>query len=288
MPGLRPPAEAIKLTRLWQAARGDTYPIRADELAIEWSRQVSPDDPIGEVRSEELPGFEGGLFWLKNRREWVVLYRPHETARGRANFTIAHEFGHYVLHRKRQTTFQCSQNDALGVGAEIEREADEFASYLLMPINDFRDQVASKPVTLDLMGACAERYQVSLTAAVLKWLSFTEQPAILVTGRDGMVLWWRASDSARRAAFANIRIGMELPAASLAVSPTGAASQDLRLGVDRGRDIWLRGVEVREMAILSDRYDMTISLLVFAAAGPLHEDEPDDDLTTRSPTFGRS
>ena len=282
----QPRAEAIKLTRLWQAVHGHSYPIRAGALAMEWSRQVAPTEPIGEVQAQALNGFEGGLFWLKNRGEWVVLYKPHENSPGRSNFTIAHEFGHYVLHRKRQAQFQCSQDDALGEGAKIEREADEFASYLLMPINDFREQVASKHMTLDVMGACADRYEVSLTAATLKWLSFTEQPAILVTARDGMILWWRASDSARRAAFANIRSGMELPADSLAVSPSVAVSpQDFRLGVVHGSGVWLQGVEVREMAIMSDRYDMTISLLVFERPGVQHDEEPDSDLTTQAPSF---
>ena len=86
----------------------------------------------------------------------------------------------------------------------MEREADKFASFLLMPINDFRQQVAAHWMTLELMGHCASRYQVSLTAATLKWLSFTEHAAILVTAREGMVLWWRASDSARRLAVAHL------------------------------------------------------------------------------------
>ena len=86
-------------------------------------------------------------------------------------------------------------------------------------------------MTLELMGHCADRYQVSLTAATLKWLSFTEQSAILVTAREGMVLWWRASDSARRLAFANLRSGMELPPQSMAATPTLAISpEDLRSG----------------------------------------------------------
>lgn len=282
----QPRAEAIKLTRLWQAVRGHTYPIQAAALAMEWSRQVAPTEPIGEVQAQDLSGFEGGLFWLKNRGEWVVLYKAHQNSRGRSNFTIAHEFGHYVLHRKAQTKFQCSQDDALGEGAKMEREADEFASYLLMPINDFRQQVAGGRMTLDLMGACADRYGVSLTAAALKWLAFTEQPAILVTARDGMVLWWRASDSARRQAFSNVRSGMELPPGSLAAMPSVAISpQDFRLGVEFGPGVWLPDAGVREMAIMSDRYDMTISLLVFDRPGVQRDEEPDSDLTTQAPSF---
>lgn len=286
MPELSPQAEAIKLARLWQTVSGSQFPVRAGDLAMEWSRQVARDEPIAEVRAEALDRFEGGLFWLKNRGVWVVLYRPHEHSPGRSNFTIGHEFGHYVLHRKRQLAFECSQDDTLGAGAKMEREADEFASFLLMPINDFRQQVAAHRMTLELMGHCADRYQVSLTAATLKWLSFTEQSAILVTAREGMVLWWRASDSARRLAFANLRSGMELPPQSMAATPTLAISpEDLRSGVEHRPGVWMPGAGVREMTIISDRYDLTLSVLVLESPVVVHDEEPDNDLTTQPPTF---
>ena len=286
MPELSPQAEAIKLARLWQTVSGSQFPVQAGDLAMEWSRQVARDEPIAEVRAEALDRFEGGLFWLKNRGVWVVLYRPHEHSPGRSNFTIGHEFGHYVLHRKRQLAFECSQDDTLGAGAKMEREADEFASFLLMPINDFRQQVAAHRMTLELMGHCADRYQVSLTAATLKWLSFTEQSAILVTAREGMVLWWRASESARRLAFANLRSGMELPPQSMAATPTLAISpEDLRSGVEHRPGVWMPGAGVREMTIISDRYDLTLSVLLLESPVVVHDEEPDNDLTTQPPTF---
>lgn len=57
---------------------------------------------------------------------------------------------------------------------DIEGQADLFASYLLMPLDDYRKQVTGT-VDLDLLGHCADRYGVSLTAAILKWLQYTEE-----------------------------------------------------------------------------------------------------------------
>lgn len=280
-------AEAIKLSRVWQQVCGDDFPIRASELAREWSRSVAPEEPIGSVLAQDLPGFEAGLFWLKTKREWTVLYRAHEGLPGRSNFTIAHELGHYVLHRRQRDLFQCSQEATLGAGALIEREADEFASFLLMPIPDFKNQVRSSPITLDLLGHCADRYQVSLTAAALKWLSFTEESAIIVVAREGMVLWWRASDSARRTAFAHFHSGKELPPEALAVSGNKLASAtDFRSGVEHDAGVWVPGRAVREMTVVSDRYDLSISVLMLEQQlGAIHEDEPDADLTTGLPTI---
>lgn len=275
------------MAQLWRAVHGLTFPINAGALAQEWSSNVAPEAPIGELQARELKGFEGGLFWLKERKVWALLYHPHPDLPGRSNFTVAHEFGHYVLHRKLQEAFQCSQSATLGItGARIEREADQFASYLLMPIDDYTQQVQGRRITLDLLGECADRYGVSLTAAMLKWLEFTDQPAVAVMGREGMLHWWKASGSAKRYTFGTLQEGIELPSGSLAVSPDQALSTaDYRLGVEHPKGVWPIRLPVREMVVLSDRYDMSISLLMLDAPGVEHPDEPDEDMTTNLPSF---
>lgn len=284
---LSPKREAIKMAQLWRAVHGLTFPINAGALAQEWSKNVAPEAPIGELHAKELKGFEGGLFWLKERKVWALLYHPHPDLPGRSNFTVAHEFGHYVLHRKLQEAFQCSQNATLGItGARIEREADQFASYLLMPIDDYTQQVRGRRITLDLLGECADRYGVSLTAVILKWLEFTDQAAVAVMGREGMLHWWKASGSAKRYTFGALQEGMELPSDSLAVNPGVALSTaDYRSGVEHPEGVWPMKLPVREMAVLSDRYDMSISLLILDTPGVEHPDAPDEDMTTTPPTF---
>jgi hypothetical protein len=283
---LFPQREAIRLTQLWRAAHGLTFPIRAGALAQEWSRNVAPKEPIGAVTAQELEGFEGGLFWLPNRSEWALLYRPHADLPGRTNFTVAHEFGHYVLHRKLRDAFQCSQSDTLGgTKAKIEREADQFASFLLMPIDDFRVQIGNKRISLDLLSACASRYEVSMTAAILKWLSFTEQAAVVITAREGMVLWWRPSDNAKSMAYTQLREGMELPKGSAALAPNWSSMQEMRHGTELPAGVWFPEIPVREMVVVSDRYDMTVSLLMLDMPGAVQAEEPDSDMLTNPPTF---
>lgn len=283
---LSPQREAIRLSQLWRAAHGLTFPIRAGALAQEWSRNVAPTEPIGAVTAQDLDGFEGGLFFLSNRSEWALLYRPHADLPGRTNFTVAHEFGHYVLHRKLRNAFQCSQSDTLGgTKAKIEREADQFASYLLMPLDDFRIQIGNKRISLDLLGDCASRYEVSMTAAILKWLSFTDKAAVVVTAREGMVLWWRPSDKAKSMAYTRLREGMELPKRSAAMAPNRSSLQEMRHGAELPAGVWFPEIPVREMVIVSDRYDMTVSLLILDVPGVIQADEPESDMTTDPPTF---
>ena len=61
---------------------------------------------------------------------------------GRKNFTIAHELGHYVLHRDmKRSSFVAPQTEIIfcreigNFKGNIERQADLFAVYLLMPEN---------------------------------------------------------------------------------------------------------------------------------------------------------
>jgi IrrE N-terminal-like domain len=82
-------------------------------------------------------------------------------------------------------------------GDELEAEADTFAAYLLMPLDDFRRQIpADADPTLDDLSAAAERYGVSLIACVLRWLEYTTRRSMLVISRDGFILWARASEPA--------------------------------------------------------------------------------------------
>lgn len=282
---LSPKREAIKLVQLWRAVHGLTFPIDAGALAQEWSTHVVPEGPIGVLQTQELNGFEGGLFWLKQRKIWALLYHPHPESPGRSNFTIAHEFGHFVLHRNLQEMFRCSQSATLGMTSiSIEREADQFASYLLMPIDDFTQQINTQQVTLDLLGKCAARYGVSLTAAILKWIEFTNQAAVVVVGREGMLHWWQASSSAKKYAFRNLRQGMELPAGSLSTTrDLTISAADYRAGIKYPSEVWFPDIPVREMVILSDRYDMTISLLVLETMGVIHKEEPEEDMITNLP-----
>lgn len=60
---------------------------------------------------------------------------------------------------------------------------------------------------------------------------------------------------------------------------------DYRLGVEHSEGVWLIRLPVREMVLLSDRYDMSISLLILDAPGVEHPDEPNEDMTTNLPSF---
>lgn len=216
---------------------------------------------------------------MRKRPGWAILYNPSIRSEGRVNFTLGHEFGHFLLHRKvNPNGFRCGQSEALGMArdaklVEVEREADLFASYLLMPLDDFRTQLGSSRISADLLRHCADRYGVSLTAAALKWLEATNECTVVVVAVNGFVLWCRRSTSAQKAHIF-FRSGMELAPTSAAA--TGDHNQPSE-GVRHARGVWGPRA-AREVAIYADQYEMTISLLVFEDTAPLGADWLDEEV----------
>lgn len=263
-----PQRAANRLSKIMEAfgsVHGGRFPVDVPMLAMEAANIFGWSDPITEVTPVDIKSFDGALFPDDERKKWVLLFNSAQASPGRIRFTQAHELGHYILHRQARPAFQCSNDDMLDwEDKTIEAQADLFASYLLMPLDDFRAQVATT-VDLELLGHCAERYGVSLTAAVLKWLQYTEENAILVLSRDGFMQWTFSSRPASRAGvfFSTRKQTIEVPAGSLAAAP-GVKYE--RRGIELPAKIWFPhaevGTSVREMRVSSDQYDYVLSLLI--------------------------
>lgn len=261
---------ANTLTLLLNSVHGaaaERFPVQVPELAKEYSRHRFPDDPVSLVLGDSLPGFDGALYKAPpGKKGWGIIYNSRVASPGRVNFTIAHEFGHYLLHRMQfPDGIECAQQDMMRWDSEyrqIEAQANDFAASLLMPLDDFRRQIdpRAKP-TLDDLSGCAQRYGVSLVAATLRWLQYTERRAVLVVSRDGFMLWARSSPAALRtgAYFKTAgRSAIAVPASSLAAQPT--LLEKSRGHLPHDGDVWF-DEPCEEIALASDQYDFTISLL---------------------------
>lgn len=277
--------EAFRITKMLDTVLGedrfDTSPILIEELALQYSAQTAPETPIHEVSEKNIPGCMGALIYGENRpRQWGILYHQDQTP-GRRAYTIAHEFGHYILHRDlidRDKSYDggvfCSEDSILRRnGSGIEQEADEFAANLLMPLNDFRKQIPAKAVpNFDDLGKVAERYGVSLTAAILRWLEYTETRALLVVSNEGFAHWAKTSIPALKSGrYIRTRNTMfELPKATTAV--THNYCEETLTGIQQPADVWFPE-PVLEMCIRSERYDQELTLLHFERSTPVHQDE---------------
>lgn len=290
--GKKPMAEANRISTMLSMVLGaERFPVKVDELAVEYSRQCFADSPIDKVQGEDLDGFDGLLKANKARSKWLILYNSATPSEGRKRFTIAHEFGHYILHRHQQDLFECGDDD-IETGdnndRDIEAEADLFASTLLMPLDDFRRQVDGQPISFDLLGHCADRYGVSLTAAALRWTEIAPKRAVLVASRDDHMLWAKSNKAALKsgAYFATRKNTIELPHDALAHSYNAMDMVDNRTG--RAQSWFSRepaSMPITEMTRVAGQYDYTLTLLVLPEAEwqrPRHDDEdPEEDTYDR-------
>ncbi len=261
----------------------DRFPVDVTAIAQEYSKQVFPDEPITLVQGQTMSKkFEGMLMPSPHKKgEWGIFYNDAISSKGRQNYTLGHELGHYLLHRhKSPEGVQCTSRDMLdwkSEYAQMEAQANTFSSFLLMPLDDFRVQVNGLKGSMELMQHLSDRYDVSITAAILKWLSITDQRAMIVIGKDGFIDWSRSSDKlfASRVFFKGRQETIELPPQSL------AARQDMLIdsveGVKHPKNVWNDKEEVHEMTIFSDYHDMTISLLIYPKHAPYQPSEDDEE-----------
>ena len=138
----------------------------------------APIDPIKcakhlgvEVKPVSISDDISGLFVIKDKMAHLI-YNKNERNRKRQRFTIAHELGHYVLHRNipliidkgyREITFNRDLSSTTG---EIrrEREANAFAASLLMPRDIVEKEIISIPKDADVLTHLARRFNVSTQA----------------------------------------------------------------------------------------------------------------------------
>lgn len=155
---------------------------------------------------------------------------------------------------------------ALTAGVRTREDAETLLreANVIVALADYRAQVGRSEMSLDLLNHVADRYAVSRTAAAIKWLDFTYKRAMLVVATNGFVLWcWRSKAAKRSRLF--FERGMPLPDGSLAANRKRSEKAG-DLGVTLAPNTWPVNSEVREMAILADNYEMTISLLIFEDA----------------------
>ncbi len=159
------------------------------ELGITGPQDLDVDaiafDSGVEVVYEAMTGCEASLVGYRDRA--IATINP-SGVRGRERFSVAHELGHWHLHRGR--SFQCRVDDPstnLSSNRALEKEADSFAAHLLLPAPLFKPTVAQlgQPNFQQLKNV-AEEFETSLMATALRLADIDTLPVIVACySRDG-------------------------------------------------------------------------------------------------------
>ncbi|MDF4203901.1 ImmA/IrrE family metallo-endopeptidase [Maribacter sp. SA7] len=179
----------------------------AEIIASEYQEKITPLDKI--VEDEGLRVFYDS--YGKNTFDGMTLYEngrfsihintdlgnSHDSAKGR--FTLGHELGHYYIdsHRiglKKGLLKPHPSRTNRQQFNKIEREADFFASCLLMPETRFSKDVYKKPFDIGLIDFLKEEYKVSRTAAAFRFADIGNHSIMIIYGEAGKIKWYNCSE----------------------------------------------------------------------------------------------
>jgi Zn-dependent peptidase ImmA (M78 family) len=118
---------------------------------------------------------------------------PYE---GKKRFVIAHELGHFEMHRNLITIH--NDTDAtleFFKNGHQETEANEFASELLMPEHLFIKECKDKKFSPDLLRQLSERFQTSITSVAYKYFELGYHPICLFYSHNNQVKYWKRPEN---------------------------------------------------------------------------------------------
>jgi Zn-dependent peptidase ImmA (M78 family) len=140
------------------------------------------------VQETTLSGDLDGCLVTDGRVGGVLINKAIEDPR-RRRFTLAHEIGHFVLHKDLPVVRE--QVDEVGsfFHSMNEKQANTFAGYLLMPPHSVPEDLGKNPPSLAQVDDLAESFDVSLAAALRRIVRESHWRCALVVTRDGIVQW---------------------------------------------------------------------------------------------------
>ena len=124
-----------------------------------------------------------------NEKSGLIKINRSIAEPGAKRFTLAHELGHFINEReKRFQKYACSFIDIYGKKIH-ENNANVFASELLMYKPWFGKFIKDRKVNMYLMKEIAEYFNVSLTAAALRYANIGKYPVAVILSRNSKVVW---------------------------------------------------------------------------------------------------
>jgi Zn-dependent peptidase ImmA (M78 family) len=141
------------------------------------------------VKDEQIKGSEGRI--LIKGDSGIISINSNIIYPAKRNFILAHEIGHFILHKKLHPLFSDNHktlSDWYKNGPH-EVEANKFAAELLMPSVLFKKKISGKKLTIGLVKEISSYFHTSLTAAFLRFVTHGHYPLMLLFFEKGKAKW---------------------------------------------------------------------------------------------------
>ena len=151
----------------------------ANALLAKYTHISNPYELVSKIAADhDIRILETNLYEMsgalrKEGNRWVI-YVNRSDSQQRKLFTVAHELGHFFVHRQLCNEFvdgQLISRDDQERHAVIELEANEFARNIIMPEVNVRELVTGK-ITSDTLQSFAQSFGVSTLAMETRLKNF--------------------------------------------------------------------------------------------------------------------
>jgi hypothetical protein len=193
-------------TRLWKGY-GLSSPSQLVLEDLAFARGlVVVDGPLDSADARLIRGGKRGLVRLSDRLANT----------GRRRFALAHEIGHWELHKAISQLGACTDAEMRQDyrGSDHEVEANWFAAELLMPAHLFASCIKGTVPDGSIIKSLAAQFDVSFTAAAVRYVELSNGYCVFVLSERGRIKWWRCSRSLDGPFW--LRSGIAVPPRSLA------------------------------------------------------------------------
>jgi Zn-dependent peptidase ImmA (M78 family) len=167
-------------------------------LGIEDTASVDIEDLIvfydGIVKHAPMTNCDGRVV-MKNGKSIVTLNSTIEFPQ-KKRFVLSHELGHILLHANKDATFSDDYFtlEAYKHGIQ-EKEANDFASELLMPTEAFSAACQRQKFGGSLIRSLAQRFNTSITSTVYRYIDLGPHPICVFYSVNGIVQYWKKSQN---------------------------------------------------------------------------------------------
>lgn len=180
-------------------------------------RAIARKHDIGiQTRQSSEPGVTGFLMRVGNT--FSIYHASHIQNDGFVRFTIAHELGHFFLPGHPEAIFPNGDGIHQSRGAFEsnvwhEKQADCFASSLLMPKPLFEQALANLAPGFAAIQTLKDLCQMSVLATALRYAKLATVPVAVIVSRDTTIdYWWPSKAFQKLQGVGWLKKGSELPA----------------------------------------------------------------------------
>ena len=186
--------------------------VLAEEIAAQYGvpiplEKVAEDELLEVICDDYGKGTFDGLTWFESETDDFYIHlntnadKANYLSKPKGRFTMAHELGHYFIpaHRLGLMSGEMKPHGSVNYinnlpAWQIEREADSFASSLLMPSSSFMEFIKGKSFNFHLIEAIADKFNVSKSAAALRFVNIGNYPIMVVFAIEGKIRWVSCSE----------------------------------------------------------------------------------------------